>query len=83
MNTEGLVDNGIDDSGRYQILNEIGRGSFAPVYRAWDEIDKKFVAIKLFNLEDGEIIFVICVSFVDFIIIFQQWTILLTIYTKK
>ena len=42
-----------DDSDRYQLLNEIGRGSFAPVYRAWDEKDGKYVAIKLFNLEDG------------------------------
>jgi serine/threonine protein kinase len=46
-------EDGVNAAERYQILGEIGRGSFAPVYQAWDHVDHKYVAIKLFNLEVG------------------------------
>jgi serine/threonine protein kinase len=52
--TDQAVHDDAGDYDRYHILNEIGRGSFAPVYRAWDEVDQKYVAVKLFNLEVGK-----------------------------
>ena len=43
--------------GRYEVRNEIGRGGFAVVVRAWDEELQSFVAIKILHqplTEDAE-----------------------------
>lgn len=41
-----------DPQDRFEIMNEIGLGGFARVYKAWDNVMSKTVAIKLINLED-------------------------------
>ena len=42
--------------GRYEVRNEIGRGGFAVVVRAWDEELQSFVAVKILHdvLTDDE-----------------------------
>jgi serine/threonine-protein kinase 24/25/MST4 len=39
-------------SERYRIVSLIGKGAYASVYRAYDELDQKDVAIKIISLHD-------------------------------
>lgn len=39
---------------RYKFISKIGRGAYAVVYKAWDEVEHKTVAVKLIELGDGD-----------------------------
>jgi hypothetical protein len=32
-----------DPCERYKLVNKIGRGAYADVYKVWDELDEKYV----------------------------------------
>jgi Protein kinase domain len=43
----------VDQIGKYSIQDELGRGGFGTVYRAWDPEMRRSVAIKVINLHVG------------------------------
>ena len=43
----------MDQIGKYSIQDELGRGGFGTVYRAWDPEIRRSVAIKVINLHVG------------------------------
>lgn len=43
----------VDQIGKYSIQDELGRGGFGTVYRAWDPEIRRSVAIKVINLQVG------------------------------
>ena len=50
-NTDNNEDDPID---RYKLMAKIGRGAYAQVYKAWDDLEDRIVAIKSIDLEDAD-----------------------------
>jgi serine/threonine protein kinase len=47
MEWSNLIGRSLDNDGEYEIIAEIGRGGSSPIYRAWDRVGEREVAVKV------------------------------------
>ncbi|MCK5439967.1 MAG: serine/threonine protein kinase, partial [Gemmatimonadetes bacterium] len=45
----------MDTFGKYQVVDQIGEGGFGRVYKGWDPVLKRYVAIKTCSFADAHL----------------------------